>query len=120
MHELKLIVDLMYRGGLNYMRFSVSDTAEYGDYVSGPRVTDETSKATMKESSTDIQGGAFAERWIDENEAGGARVPAAAAAGPGSPDRAGRRRAARADAVPQPGRRPGRPGQAAATDAAGP
>src|SRR5665811_880448 len=62
MHELKLIVDLMYRGGLNFMRFSVSDTAEYGDYVSGPRVT-EGAKAAMKDGLTDIQSGAFADRW---------------------------------------------------------
>ncbi|MGZ6345633.1 MAG: ketol-acid reductoisomerase [Candidatus Limnocylindrales bacterium] len=71
MHELKLIVDLMYRGGLNYMRFSVSDTAEYGDYVSGPRVT-EGAKAAMKDVLSDIQSGAFAARWIAEQEAGGA------------------------------------------------
>ena len=71
MHELKLIVDLMYRGGLNYMRFSVSDTAEFGDYVSGPRVT-EGSKAAMRDVLTDIQSGAFAERWIAVQDAGGA------------------------------------------------
>jgi len=71
MHELKLIVDLMYRGGLNFMRFSVSDTAEYGDYVSGPRVA-EGVKATMKDVLADIQSGAFASRWIAEQESGGA------------------------------------------------
>jgi len=70
MHELKLIVDLMYRGGLNFMRFSVSETAEYGDYVSGPRVT-EGAKAAMKDVLTDIQSGSFATRWIDEQESGG-------------------------------------------------
>ena len=70
MHELKLIVDLMYRGGLNYMRFSVSDTAEYGDYVSGPRVT-EGAKAAMKDVLSDIQSGAFATRWIAVQDAGG-------------------------------------------------
>ena len=70
MHELKLIVDLMYRGGLNFMRFSVSDTAEFGDYVSGPRVA-EGVKATMKDVLTDIQSGAFADRWIAVQEAGG-------------------------------------------------
>jgi ketol-acid reductoisomerase len=69
MHELKLIVDLMYRGGLNFMRFSVSDTAEYGDYVSGPRIV-EGVKATMKDVLSDIQSGAFAQQWIAENEAG--------------------------------------------------
>src|SRR5438093_1540308 len=71
MHELKLIVDLMYRGGLNFMRFSVSDTAEYGDYVSGPRVA-EGVKATMKDVLADIQSGSFANRWIAVQEAGGA------------------------------------------------
>jgi ketol-acid reductoisomerase len=70
MHELKLIVDLMYRGGLNFMRFSVSDTAEYGDYVSGPRVT-EGAKAAMKDVLSDIQSGSFAQRWIDEYDSGG-------------------------------------------------
>jgi ketol-acid reductoisomerase len=70
MHELKLIVDLMYRGGLNFMRFSVSDTAEYGDYVSGPRVA-EGVKATMKDVLSDIQSGVFANRWIAVQEAGG-------------------------------------------------
>ncbi len=70
MHELKLIVDLMYRGGLNFMRFSVSDTAEYGDYVSGPRVT-EGAKAAMKDVLADIQSGSFAERWINEYASGG-------------------------------------------------
>jgi len=70
MHELKLIVDLMYRGGLNFMRFSVSDTAEYGDYVSGPRVT-EGAKAAMKDVLTDIQTGQFAAQWIAEMDNGG-------------------------------------------------
>jgi ketol-acid reductoisomerase len=71
MHELKLIVDLMYRGGLNFMRFSVSDTAEYGDYVSGPRVA-EGVKTAMKDVLSDIQSGSFANRWIAEQESGGA------------------------------------------------
>jgi ketol-acid reductoisomerase len=71
MHELKLIVDLMYRGGLNYMRFSVSDTAEYGDYVSGPRVT-EGVKQTMRDILSDIQSGRFAEQWVAEYDSGGA------------------------------------------------
>jgi ketol-acid reductoisomerase len=72
MHELKLIVDLMYRGGLNFMRFSVSDTAEYGDYVSGPRVA-EGVKTAMQDVLADIQSGSFAERWIAEQESGGAQ-----------------------------------------------
>jgi ketol-acid reductoisomerase len=70
MHELKLIVDLMYRGGLNFMRFSVSDTAEYGDYVSGPRIIDDHVRGTMKQVLTEIQDGTFAANWIAENEAG--------------------------------------------------
>ena len=70
MHELKLIVDLMYRGGLNFMRFSVSDTAEYGDYVSGPRIIDEKVRETMQQVLAEIQDGSFANRWIEENETG--------------------------------------------------
>lgn len=70
LHELKLIVDLIYQGGLNYMRYSVSDTAEYGDYVTGPRIVDDHVKATMKQVLTEIQNGEFAKRWILENQAG--------------------------------------------------
>jgi ketol-acid reductoisomerase len=70
MHELKLIVDLMYRGGLNFMRFSVSDTAEFGDYVSGPRVIDDHVRATMQQVLAEIQDGSFARRWVAENESG--------------------------------------------------
>ena len=70
LHEMKLIVDLMYRGGLGFMRYSVSDTAEYGDYVSGPRVIDERVKQSMKQILREIQDGSFAERWIDENARG--------------------------------------------------
>ena len=72
MHELKLIVDLMYRGGLNFMRFSVSDTAEFGDYVSGPRIIDDRVRHTMREVLGDIQDGTFASRWIAESESGAA------------------------------------------------
>ena len=67
LHELKLIVDLMYRGGLNYMRYSVSDTAEWGDYVSGPRVVTKKTQQEMKRILKDIQSGKFAKRFIDEN-----------------------------------------------------
>jgi len=70
MHELKLIVDLMYRGGLRYMRYSISDTAEYGDYVSGPRVVDAHARDTMRKLLEEIRSGTFARRWIDENETG--------------------------------------------------
>ncbi len=70
LHELKLIVDLIYEGGLGYMRFSVSDTAEYGDYVTGPRIiTDETRKE-MKKVLEEIQSGHFARTWMNENKTG--------------------------------------------------
>lgn len=80
MHELKLIVDLFYQGGLNYMRYSVSDTAEWGDYVAGPRIVTEETKAAMKQLLADIQSGAFAEDWIEENHTGRSRFNAARAA----------------------------------------
>ncbi len=70
LHELKLIVDLMYEGGIAKQRWSVSDTAEYGDYVSGPRVIDPSVKANMKAVLTDIQNGTFAKRFIDDQDAG--------------------------------------------------
>ena len=70
LHELKLIVDLMYQGGLNYMRHSVSDTAEYGDYVAGPQIVNEQTKATMRQLLTRIQDGTFARNWISENGTG--------------------------------------------------
>ena len=71
MHELKLIVDLMYQGGLNYMRYSVSDTAEWGDYKSGPRIVTDEVKQAMKQVLSEIQSGAFAEEWMDEYHNGG-------------------------------------------------
>src|SRR3979409_1855970 len=67
LHELKLIVDLMYRGGLGFMRHSISDTAEYGDYVSGPRVIDSHVRESMRQVLREIQDGSFAEKWLDEN-----------------------------------------------------
>lgn len=70
LHELKLIVDLIYQGGITYMRHSVSDTAEYGDLVSGPRVVNEGSRQAMREILADIQDGTFARNWILENQAG--------------------------------------------------
>ena len=70
LHELKLIVDLMYRGGLSYMRYSISDTAEWGDYASGPRVVTDEVRAEMKKVLAEIQDGSFAKRWIEENEKG--------------------------------------------------
>ena len=71
LHELKLIVDLMYEGGIAKQRWSVSDTAEYGDYVSGPRVIDPSVKENMKAVLKDIQSGAFADRFIADQDAGG-------------------------------------------------
>ncbi len=70
LHELKLIVDLIYQGGLSYMRYSISDTAEYGDYTSGPRIFDDEARERMQLVLQDIQSGKFAERWIAENEGG--------------------------------------------------
>ncbi|TGN06979.1 ketol-acid reductoisomerase [Leptospira ilyithenensis] len=73
LHEVKLITDLIYEGGLARMRFSISDTAEYGDYVSGPRIIDASVKARMKEVLNDIQkdkGAAFAKRWMADTKAG--------------------------------------------------
>jgi ketol-acid reductoisomerase len=70
MHELKLIVDLFYQGGLNYMRYSVSNTAEFGDYTRGPRIVTAETKAEMKKILTEIQSGQFAREWILENKAG--------------------------------------------------
>src|ERR1700755_1588382 len=70
LHELKLIVDLMYRGGLNYMRYSVSDTAEWGDYTAGDKVIGPEAKAAMQKLLADIKNGTFAKTWIKENETG--------------------------------------------------
>ncbi len=70
LHELKLIVDLMYRGGLNYMRYSVSDTAEHGDYHGGRRVVTEETREAMQRILADVRSGAYAKRWIEEDRAG--------------------------------------------------
>ena len=69
MHEVKLIVDLMYQGGLNFMRYSISNTAEYGDYSRGPRLVTEETKAEMKRILAEVQTGQFAKEWILENKA---------------------------------------------------
>ncbi len=71
LHELKLIVDLMWEGGIAKQRWSISDTAEYGDYVSGPRVIDSGVKERMQQVLGDIQSGAFAERFIADQDNGG-------------------------------------------------
>ena len=68
-HELKLIVDLIYQGGLNYMRYSISNTAEYGDYTRGPRIITEQTKTEMKKILGEIRSGQFAKEWILENKA---------------------------------------------------
>ena len=75
-HEVKLIVDLIYEGGLANMRYSISNTAEYGDYVSGPRVVDEYVKEEMKEILKDIQTGKFVSDWMTECKAGQPRFKA--------------------------------------------
>jgi ketol-acid reductoisomerase len=81
LHELKLIVDLMYEGGIAKQRWSVSDTAEYGDYVSGPRVIDPSVKENMKAVLADIQNGSFAQRFIDDQDAGAPEFKALRAKG---------------------------------------
>src|SRR6058998_2780782 len=81
LHELKLIVDLMYEGGIAKQRWSVSDTAEYGDYVSGPRVIDPHVKDNMRAVLGDIQNGSFAQRFIDDQDAGGPEFQALRARG---------------------------------------
>jgi ketol-acid reductoisomerase len=73
LHELKLIVDLIYEGGLSYMRYSVSDTAEYGDYTRGPRIINDETRAEMRRILAEIQSGEFAKTWIEENRSGGRR-----------------------------------------------
>ena len=70
LHELKLIVDLMYQGGLNYMRYSVSDTAEHGDYTGGPRIVTDETRAAMRQMLKEIQDGTYARRWIEEDGRG--------------------------------------------------
>lgn len=84
LHELKLIVDLIYEGGLEYMRYSVSDTAEYGDYYAGPQVIDGHVQETMRGLLSRIQDGSFAREWIAENEAGRQRFLAMRAEAQGS------------------------------------
>jgi len=76
LHEVKLIVDLIYEGGIANMRYSISNTAEYGDYISGPRLIDESVKARMKNVLEDIQSGRFTKDWVLENAAGQASFKA--------------------------------------------
>ena len=95
MHELKLIVDLIYQGGLNYMRYSISDTAEHGDYTGGPRIVTAETKREMKKMLEEIRSGKYAEGWIAENATGRKWFEATPARGARAADREGRRRAAR-------------------------
>ena len=80
LHELKLIVDLLYEGGLSWMRYSVSDTAEYGDYTRGPRIVDDHTREAMREILGEVQSGEFAREWLAESRAGGGRLLATRAA----------------------------------------
>jgi len=85
LHELKLMVDLMYEGGIAKQRWSVSDTAEYGDYISGPRVIGPEVKVRMKEVLTDIQDGTFAKRFVADQDAGAPEFLALRAKGEAHP-----------------------------------
>ena len=98
-HEVKLIVDLIYEGGIANMNYSVSNTAEYGEYVSGPRIVNAETKAEMKRVLDDIQSGRFARDWMLENKVNQANFKAMRRRAGRAPDRAGRREAARDDAV---------------------
>ena len=99
LHELKLIVDLMYEGGIAKQRWSVSDTAEYGDYVSGPRVIDAHVKENMQAVLEDIKNGSFAERFINDQDNGAQGVQGAPRQGRAAPDRGDRPRAPQADGL---------------------
>ena len=97
LHEVKLIVDLIYEGGLNYMRYSVSDTAEYGDYTRGPRIVTEQTRAEMKKILSEIQSGQFAREWMAENKDGRKKFLAMREAQRASAHRNGRRGIAQDD-----------------------
>ena len=98
LHELKLIVDLIYEGGLAGMRFSVSDTAEYGDLTRGPQVIDDHVRENMRKLLSDIREGSFAHEWIEQMKTGEPRLKRAAREGGGRAHRAGRPRAPQPDA----------------------
>ena len=101
LHELKLIVDLIYEGGIANMNYSISNNAEFGEYVSGPRIITEESKKVMKQVLTDIQTGEYAKQFILENRAGAPTLVRQAPHDGQPRDRGGRREAARDDAVDQ-------------------
>ena len=110
LHEVKLIVDLIYEGGIAAMNYSISDTAEYGEMSRGPRVVTPQTKAEMKKILGEIQSGEFAREWIAENENGRPNFDRMREAAAEAPDREGRRRAAVDDAVDR-GRQAARPGR---------
>ena len=99
LHEVKLIVDLIYEGGIANMRYSISNTAEYGDITTGPRIITDETKAEMKRVLADIQSGRSCKNFVLDNRAGQPELKAARKAAARAPDREGRRRAARDDAV---------------------
>ena len=101
LHELKLIVDLMYQGGLSYMRYSISDTAEHGDYTGGPRLITQETRDEMRRMLTEIQDGTYARNWIAEDP----RAPVVQRDPPSraAADRGSRRETPRADALPEAG-----------------
>ncbi len=99
LHEVKLIVDLIYEGGIANMNYSISNTAEYGEYVTGPRIITAETKAEMKRVLDDIQTGKFARDWVLENKAGQASLQGHPRPGRRASDRGSRREAARHDAV---------------------
>ena len=100
LHEVKLIVDLIYEHGITGMRYSISTTAEYGDMTRGPRLVDDAARAEMKRILADIQSGAFAAEWVEENRNGPAQLPPPAGRGRRAPRREGGGAAAGDDAVP--------------------
>ena len=99
LHELKLIADLMYEKGIQGMRYSISNTAEYGDMTRGKRVIGEESRAAMKQILAEIQSGEFAKEWIAENRAGGENFDRMRKEARGPPDRGGRQGPPRHDAL---------------------
>ncbi len=107
---MKLIVDLIYEGGISNMRFSISDTAEYGDMTRGPRIVTDQTRAEMKKILSEIQSGAFAKEWIAENQNGRPKFNELREQVAGAPDRGGRHPAAVDDALDRrrQGQAPGR------------
>ena len=105
LHELKLIVDLIYEGGFSGMRFSISDTAEYGDLSRGPQVIDDHVRENMRKVLSDIREGSFAQDWIEQMKTGEPKLDGAAREGGRRADRGRRQGAARADAPAAPASR---------------